>query len=324
MEPRNRMEQPAWPTNPAKRVASLTGHAGNHAPLAFTTDRCLLAAGGRDGAARVWDVAGTPGVRVTFGGGVDRFRSLAFSPTSRQLVAGSGGLDGTIRVYDVSDDDPHEVAVLRGARGPIEAVAFSPDGKQVAAAGDDRTLRAWEPIAGSRCEPWAQLLGHTATVRALAFAPDGQGVATASRDGTVRLWAMSRIRSREWAILPHPGEVTCVAFSPDGKTLASAAQDGVIRLWDPTALKPTARAELHAQSGSIRHLLITSDSRLLVSVGEGPRVMNWDLNTGRPVCEWEVPAGTLTGAAVTQDGRYMAAAKSDGTVDVYRIAEKRS
>jgi WD40 repeat protein len=66
-------------------------------------------------------------------------------------------------------------------------VTFSPDGRTLASASIDRTVRLWDPATG---QPIATLFGHTELVTSAAFSPDGHTLATASRDGTVRLWPL--------------------------------------------------------------------------------------------------------------------------------------
>jgi WD40 repeat protein len=323
MEVRNQLSLPTLPTSPAKPVAEFRGHTDAVIALAFSADRCLLASSSRDGTARVWDVAsGKPGERSLIRKSGDNFHSLAFSPGGRALAIGSGELNGLVWLFDVTEKTPHEKAVLRGPRGAVDALAFSPNGKLVAGCGEDRTLRVWSPKSGSSGEPQTLLLGHAQPIRALTFAPDGKGVATAGPDATVRLWTLGGLRSWERANLPQDGEVYALAYSADGKTLATAGRD-LIRLWDLTAVKPTVRAELAGHSGAIPLLLITPDSEMLVSVGEDDRAINWNLRTGKPFREWELPGGATPGA-LTLDGRYLATGSPDGTVRVLRVAEKRS
>jgi WD40 repeat protein len=305
-----------------KPIASLKGHVGGVVAVAFTPDRGTLAVAPRDGAGRMWDLnSSTPRDRGLFGGEA-RFRSLAYSPNGRYLMTGSAAYDGLVRVYDV-EKSPREVLVLRTGRGMVNAVGFSADGKQIAASGDDGTVRLWD-LVEARNGPRAELRGHTAAVRALAFASDGQGLATAGDDGSVRLWALSRIRCWERVAYPHPSGVVSVAFAPNRRTLVTGGADGIIRIWDPASLKSVPRAELVNHSGPVRLVHITSDSLTLVSVGDGPRVLNWDLSGTRLIRDWDVPPGAIGALAITSDGRYLAIGRPEGAVDVCRIAEKRA
>ncbi|HJZ60194.1 MAG TPA: hypothetical protein VKE74_34950, partial [Gemmataceae bacterium] len=121
---------PASSANQAKQIANLRGHLGGIIGLAFSPDRCLIASSSRDGTGRVWEVASKkPGERGSIRQHGDPFHALVFAPNSRMLAVGSGTQSGQVWLYDLSGKTPQETAVLKGGKGSVDALAFSPDGK---------------------------------------------------------------------------------------------------------------------------------------------------------------------------------------------------
>ena len=105
-----------------------------------------------------------------------------------------------------------------GDSNGIKAVAFSPNGRVLASASTDTTVRLWDTSTGTVLQ---MLTDHSSLVTAVVFSPDGKVLASASWDKTVKLWDVSKGAVKQ-TLRGHLNEVNAVAFSPDGKALASA------------------------------------------------------------------------------------------------------
>ncbi|HMN95716.1 MAG TPA: protein kinase [Phycisphaerales bacterium] len=132
---------------------------------------------------------------------------------------------------------------LRGA----SAVAFSPDGRFLVAAGVDRRIRVWSLPDGALHR---RLDGHTGPIFAIAFSPDGRRMASGGDDRVVRIWDGATFEQLT-ALAGHSGFIYSLAWSPDGTCLASGGGDGTMRLWDVRTLRDVlaARAARAARAG---------------------------------------------------------------------------
>jgi WD40 repeat protein len=115
------------------------------------------------------------------------------------------------------------------------AVAFHPDGRRLASAGWDGTIKVWDTATGGEVRT---LRGHSDRINDLAYSPDGRRLASAGWDGTARVWEAET--GRELVTLrSHSGIVLAAAFSPDGTRLATSGgyrDKGEIKVWDLTVL----------------------------------------------------------------------------------------
>jgi WD40 repeat protein len=119
------------------------------------------------------------------------------------------------------------VRVLKGHKGTLYRLAFSPDGQLLATGGEDKMVCLWRVADGKLLR---MLEGHTGAIRTLAFSPDGQLLATGGEDKTIRLWRTSD--GKQVRVLHgHSDTVYSVAFTPEGRFLLSGSGDWTLRVW---------------------------------------------------------------------------------------------
>jgi WD40 repeat protein len=221
------------PTDPADRTnaermlsSRLGGVGGSSVALALSPDGTLLASASGDTAQAIVQLHDTQtgGPVRTLVQGVPSLspgpHCLAFSPDGRTLALGWG--TPRVRLWDVASG--RELSAPPGACARAFAVAWSPDGKTVAATGG-----LWDAASGARKAEIKE------AVEGLAFSPDGRLLATVGWEGILRLRDAGDGRllgAFRW----HQSSVDAVAFSPDGRWLATGGKEDRIKLWPVDAL----------------------------------------------------------------------------------------
>jgi WD40 repeat protein len=150
-------------------------------------------------------------------------QEIAFSPDDAMLATGGGGTN-SIQLWDTKTW--HVLKSLTGHQGGIKALAFSPNGSQLASSSQDRTARLWDIATG---QSWV-LENDEGESTALAFAPDARTLAIGTFESSVKLWntaTLHQITSFE----AGASVVYSVAFAPDGSAFGSTTMDGTVRVW---------------------------------------------------------------------------------------------
>jgi WD40 repeat protein/serine/threonine protein kinase len=241
--------------------------------VAFSPDGMRLATSSADGTTTIWDTTSGQELLVLSGHapgqtGETRFNGVigvSFSPDGKLLATASDDL--TAKIWDATSGEV--IFTLRGhGHAPTSVppfdgviqVSFSPDGKQLATAGGDGTVKIWNVTLGVEVLTWEAHPGSV--VIDLAFSPDGKRLITGSFDGTSKLWD-SETGQALLTLSGHTSGVYGVAFTPDGEHLVTGSEDGTARIWDAETGQPLLM--LTGNTHGILDIDISPDGRYLVT-----------------------------------------------------------
>jgi WD40 repeat protein len=198
--------------------------------------------------------------------------------------------------------------------GQVWSVVFSPDGKRIGTASQDKTAKIWDAATGRLL---LTLSGHTDSVNGIVFSPDGKRIATTSDDHTAKVWDAAT--GKELLTLSgHTDVVVRSSFSPDGTRLATTSWDHTTKVWDAVTGKELYT--LYEGDGtSFQHIVFSPDGKRIAISGVDENdgfIKVIDSTTDKELLSMPVEGGTdVRGVAYSPDGTRLAAA-SDGIFQV--------
>jgi WD40 repeat protein len=163
-----------------------------------------------------------------------------------------------------------EVRTLNGHTEPVFGVTFSPDGRWLASASNDKTVKIWNVQTGKAVKT---LTGHTDSTHGIAFSPDGKLLAGGSYDSTVTIWDVAS--EHVVRILRGSGKIEGVCFSSNGQLVGAGNREGMVRFWEASTGREVLAMTRPAIAFSVR--FSPDDKRVVTTAGSAIDI--WTLST---------------------------------------------
>jgi WD40 repeat protein len=237
--------------------------------------------------------------------------AVAFSPDEKVLA--TVGLDGMLKFWDPVEGHELRSIDLREMfdegfqYGRISAVAYSPDGRELAVAMDQRlvlsTPAGWFAIT------------HTAQINDLVFDPEGQWIGLASSDGSVRIMDSQTLELRR-SLGGHSSPLLALAVNRDGSRIVSGGLDNEVSLWDSESGRKLE--SLHGHTDWIRVLAFSPDGTVIASGSDDRTIRLWRADSGKLLNTLNTDA-EVEGMAFTADGRSLVSGTDHGTLQIWDL-----
>ena len=346
-----------WDAKTGRHTQTLTGHTDWVVSVAFSPDGQMLASRSRDRTLRLWDAeTGRHKHTLTH---TDDILDFAFSPDGKNIATAIQRRFSSVRLWDVhTGEHTQPLKAYKSVytstyvmRMLVSSLVFSPDGKTLVTAEDDRTLRFWDAKTGRHTQTLSE---HTDTVDRVAFSPDGRTLLCYggksvtlwdAKTGTLKhvLEQPSRLRSVDFSpdskiiatrvmrdasvhlwdvstggyirtLTGHTFGFYSVIFSPDGKTFAIQSTDSGARLWDTRTVRPRHTRALNFR---VTSMAFSPDSKTVATGRKDSTLRLWDVGTGQHIRTLTGHTMEIHSVMFSPDGKTLTTWSDDRTLRLW-------
>ncbi len=296
---------------------------------AWSPDGKRVVLGLRKGDIQVWDTD-TNALQTLLAGHTEAVRDLQFSPSGAYLASASAltnpldffapddGVRGAVHLWNMASGRLH--GILEGHTRGVFSLTWNPDGRQLATASADGTIRVWDFATLKETavlEACPCKVRSTLKVRGLDWHPGEQKLASCGDEGEVFIWNLETL-AVERALTGHRGEVFDVVWHPDGSRLATAGKDGTVRIWQ-------------ADTGAILDVLVGHQSfvrsarwhpdgfRLASSAIGNNKIIIWDVDAGQSALQLTGHTDWIRQVNWHPNGTELISASDDGTARLWQV-----
>lgn len=327
-------------------LETLPNNRGEITDIKFSPDDQILASAGEDKNVRIWQLKNITPQQS------QNINSIVTNPrNSSEINFAAAGWDG--KIY-LKRRDGSLFKILPGHTLPVTAVNFSPDGKFLASASNDKTIKLWNLedyslirtfvghqdrvnsinfsadgkllVSGSADETvkiWNRdgeiiktFIEPTDTVSSVIFSPNGKTIAAGSYDQKIYLWKLDGTRVNIFTA--HKLAIASLKFSADGKTLASASWDNTIKLWNTENGK--LKKNLTGHTDGVTSLSFTTDGKLLISGSKDSTIRLWNVESGNLLKTLYGNIGGINSLSISRDSQTLVTGSEDAGVRVWNLS----